>query len=276
MRVRFGLLSCSGFFRTPDGDGGDAGGGGAGGDADAPKYTQKELEQRIADSHKHWRKGLQKESKEKDTKIAGLETKLSELTAQIEELNQRKATGGTSTPVQDDELQGKIELLERKHAKALDELNRKVEDADRRRAAAEEKAKMTRRDTLLNQALAKAKCIDMTAGYRIFLPDVEFDEDEDTWVLRTPQGNTTSLDEGVASLLPEYLKPATADHGGSGSRTGSPTRRQKVSEFESEKKKLQTLRTQTTQDPNNVELMNRFMGQRNKVNRLEKELAGIK
>lgn len=277
---RFFDVSALPIYMAPD-----AGDGGGGTETETqteePKYTEAELQKRIAESQQRWRKGLQRDLREKDKQVAELSAKLEETQKLIDELEAAKKatqkTGeGDDGSGRDKELEGRLELLERKHARQLEDLQKKVAEAEQARAKAEEKAKLTKRDTLLAQALSDAKCVDQKAGYRYFLPDVVWDADEEEWRIETPEGNLVSFAEGVKDLLPDYLKPASTQVGGSGSKTGSPARRQKMNELETAKKVLEECAKEVKARPQDNNALNKWSRQRRIVQSLETALAQLK
>lgn len=277
MRFRFLDVFALPFCMAPDDGAGAGGSGGADEDQDAePKYTEKDLQQRIAQSQERWRKGLQRDLKEKDKQVAELTSRLEQTQKQITELQAQKSEAGEGAGKdRDKELEGRIELLEKKHARQLEELQKQVQAAEQARVAAEQKARLTTRDTLLKQALAEAKCVDVNGGFRILLPEVVYDEDEEDWRIQTPQGNLVTFSEGVKEMLPDYLKPASTQVGGSGSKTGSPARRQKMTELESAKKRLEELKQDAKARPNNVTAIDSWNRQKRIVAKLESELASL-
>jgi hypothetical protein len=112
-------------------------------------------------------------------------------------------------------------------------------------------------------------------AFRTLLPEVFMDEVDEDWRMKTPGGNVVGLDEGVKELLPDYLKPATAQ-GGSGAKTGSPAKRQLASELEVEKAKLEKLTQDLRARPDNIDLTDRYSLQNRKVKKLEADLAAVK
>jgi len=247
------------------GDGGGTGGGSSGG-GDDKRFSQEDLDKQLAASMKKWRRQLQKDNAEKDKKIAGLEQSLADLKSELESASDGGDDGADKT------VEGRFELLEKKHKREMEELNQKLEAESAARQTAEQKAHTARRDTELTRALEKGGCVDLKAGYRYFLPDVTYDDVEDVFLLEMENGKQVPLNDGVKDLLPDYLKRASSQGGGAGtSGSGSPrTRDQKVAALEQKKKELAELRRNT--DGSKRHEMMVYMARKREVEAMEREL----
>jgi hypothetical protein len=231
------------------GDGGGAGGsgdGGAEGDgAGEKKYTEEEFKKRLEESletsMKRWRKNLQKDlesaTKEKEELLA----KLKDVEEQMQKAQQSKG---------DDTVEGRIELLKKEHERKYATLQEQLNKETDARKIAEQRAKETRRDTLLQGALAQAGCRDLRVGYRLLLPEVELDpEEEDVWKIRTPGGNLVEINaETMQELLPDYLKTPATVGAGSGSQSGTVRREQRRADLEEKEKRLEQMRATARRD----------------------------
>jgi len=271
------------FLAPDDGSGGGAGGksdagdgddkGDAGDEGDEPKYTDAELKAKIEESMKRHRRQLQRDVKEKDKALEDLRKLADEQKVKAEELEAALATKGDDDP----ELKGKLELMEKRFTRELKDAQEKITAAQDAQKIAELKSKETRRDTLLRAAITKAGCMPEASdtAFRAMLPEVFMDEVDEDWRMKTPQGNVVGLDEGVKDLLPDYLKPATAQ-GGSGAKTGSPAKRQIAAELEVEKSKLEKLTIELKARPDNIDLTDRWSFQKRKVEQLVAGLESAK
>ena len=139
------------------GDGGDGGAGGTGGDGDGgtggsgdspPTFTEEQVNKRIEESMKRWRKTLQKDNAAKDKTIGELQGQLTQLQEELAALKPKEGGEGDSKTVE-----GRIELLEKRHAKQLEEMQTKLKDEIAKREAAEQQACERHRDTQIFKAL---------------------------------------------------------------------------------------------------------------------------
>lgn len=226
---------------TKSADDGDSGG------EDEKKFTQKDLDEKIAASMKHWRKGMQKELSEKDTQLKAVQVEYEELKKELEQKTAVIASGKDKT------MEGQIELLQTKHQRQLEELRKEIETEKVAREAAEKKAFETRRDNEIYKALEVAGCIDSRIGYRVLAPEVQYDAEENNFFMHTKGGKLVGLEEGVREFLPDYLKRPATDASGSGSKTGSRSKNAKVSELEAKKKRFEEMtKTVNRRDRNAV------------------------
>ncbi len=222
-----------------DGDANAGGSGGGTGDAAAQekKYTEEELKKRVDEtvenSMKRWRKQLQKDLESTTKEKEELAAKLKDMEEQIK----------SQQPKPDDTVEGRIELLKKEHERRYATLQEQLNKETDARKVAEQRAKETRRDTLLMGALGPI-CRDLKAGYRLLLPEVELDpEEEDVWKIRTPGGNLVEINvETMKELLPDYLKTPVSLGGGSGSQSGPVRREQRRADLEEKEKRLEELK----------------------------------
>lgn len=212
-------------------------------DDDVPKYSERELQEKIKQSMIKWRKGLQKQaskSEELEKRAADAEAREKDKDSRIEELERQiqKFREGVNP-----EAAAEMEIQVKKFQRELAEKDKKVEEAEKRVQAAELKAKEVRRDYLLNEALAAASCIDMEGGRRYFLKEIKWDKETEDWGMETEEGNPCSVMTGVKDKLPDYLRPAAMQRGGSGLVTGHPKRVAMEKDLEREEAKLRELKS---------------------------------
>lgn len=243
----------------------DDGKGGEGSDDDDdPVYTEAEFKRKMEESMKRHRRNLQRELKKKEKDAESFQSQMQELQTRLEETEAQLAK-----KVEDDpELKGQLEVQQRRYEREMSEIKKTLEEEKQARIAAQEKAKQTQRDIKFKSSLVKAGTIDVEAAFKIMIDSVVFDDVDEDWRFKTPEGNILSLDEGAAEFLPEYLKPAAARQGGSGTRTGSPRQRQLVSELENEKKKLEAMRAEVIRNPTNNMALSQYGLQKKKVQEL--------
>jgi hypothetical protein len=219
------------FFSPDGGEGSGAGGSEGGGTAVAdeeeeegegePKsFSQEDLDRIIKDRVK----GLNRDLKKKEQEQKTLEKKLVELEEKLAKLDAESGLSGGGAD--DKTIQGQLELQKKRFERQLQEMETKFAESEKGRLAAEEKQRVIRRDTELQQALVSAGCIPeaLVAGKLYFQPQLEWDGEE--WLFRTKSENLVSIAEGVAEELPKYMRPSAMTSGGSG--TGTTKEKQRV------------------------------------------------
>lgn len=243
-----------------------------GGDGDDDVYyTEKELKAKIEESMKRHRRTLQRTVKEKEKEAEELAKKLKEQEIRFKDLEEQLAKRDGDDP----ELKGRLELMERKHERALAELREQVEASEQARLKAENDAKITRRDTLLRAEISKTNCLDSEAAFILMRERVFWDEVEDDWRLRTNDGNVVDFTL-VGDLLPEWLKPASTRQGGSGTRTGTPAKRKVYEELESAKKAHEQLTAEARRNPKDVRLVDAWQHSKKKLAELQQQFDSLK
>jgi hypothetical protein len=241
-------------------NGGAGDGEGAGGDGNVKTYTEAEVQEQLKQSMMRHRKGLQEELKKKDDALAQLQQ-------QINDLQLKSADAG----IDDKTLEGKLELQQKKFEREIEQLNARLVEEEKKRVAAEAKATQTRRDTLINEALVAAGCRDLKVGFRTVLPEVEYDDVEDDWLVKTPGGKLVSLKDGLKELLPDFLKVSSAQEGGSGSRSGNVKREQRLAELDRETKAMAELHKTATRTGKENDL-HAYLKKKREVAALKNEL----
>lgn len=199
--------------------------------------SQEQLNRMMADN----RRQLTKQNQELQEKLGEVLEQNKELSVRVDELS-TKIDPPEPVAVEDQDkpeyLRGEIERLETQHKQQIDDLKTELVSEKTAREEAEYRRLETERDRQLTDALQAAGCIDLEAGRRIFLPQVERDGDAEGWTYKTKVGEFTSITDGIAEELPDYLKPPVMPGGGSGSRTGSPSKKKRQGELDSAEEKL--------------------------------------
>lgn len=226
---------------------GDAGGAGTPedkgkGGADDPNkgktFSQEDVNRFLADHKRNLKEQLTKYENDLKAKDQTLE----ELQAsQMEILNTLKTLGGggddgkskpiiNTDPNRDlkdiiKDTVGTIQKLAEANEtfeEKLGELQSGFEAEQAMREIAEEEALISERDSMLQRALLKNNCLDIKNALKLFEDMVEIDTDTGQWFIVDDENNTEySLAEGVAKLLPDYMKKPLTQRSGSGS--GSPS-----------------------------------------------------
>ena len=122
------------------------------------------------------------------------------------------------------------------------ELEGKLETEAALREIAEEEGLIAERDALVQRALISVGCTDIKVAMKLFEDNIEVDEETGQWfVVDDETKEEWPLKEGVAKLLPDYMKKPLTGKGGAGS-TGSKdallsdvqTNKAKLSEIDGE------------------------------------------
>lgn len=205
-------------------------------------------------------------AKERRTFQAKLDEQKESHRAEIEKL---KPVSNEPAP---EDLRGQMELLSKRHEREQQTLQAQLQQYKVDLEIEKRKRLETQRDKELSDALSMSQCIDMKAGHRYFLPDIEYDPEEERWMFRTASGNLVSISDGVAEAIPAYLRPATVNSGGSGSTRGSPQKAARQRNLEAEKKKLQELHETAKKSGRQQDLVD-YKKQKAQVAKLESELG---
>jgi hypothetical protein len=266
------------IFMEADGAGGGGGGGGGDGDGDPgggggggeKTYTEAEYKAGIEDAVKKRVAKMQRELKVRDKDAEGTKKQIEDLQTQLKELEDalEKAKGAP-----DEKHKGELDLLQKKFDRELESLKSQLETETAARKEAEESRKVAEGDNLLVSALKDAKCRDMKAGQRYFKPQMEWDDVENQWMLRSENGGLVKIDDGIKEEMPDYLKPSSMDGGGSGASGGAPRRRPQQAELEKLKKELVEAQQKVVQSQGSATALTAFRKIKQKVAALEKELS---
>lgn len=220
-------------------------------------FTQEDVN-RLMNTHK---KALKAELDEVKKQIAAKDQELAALRQRME-----------PQPLPDD-LKGQLELLQKKHDRQMELLEKQLNEERKNREAEYQKRLDAERDRLLEAALAKAQCIDTEVGYRAFLPQCFYDADEQRWLFRLKSSNVVSIEAGIAEELPPYLKRPQAAGRGSGSYTSSATpkaeaKKQALVDAKAREAKAKAIAQSSNRESDRVAWREAFK----EVQRLEKEL----
>lgn len=245
----------------------DTGGGDGGGDGNDETFTKEQVEQMIqgrVTKLKSTVAELQKQltdAQKTGEKVAALEAKIAELSA-----------NNPPTPANPSDLEGKLKLLESKHANEIKQLTEKVSTLNTEREAEKTRRMQVERDTALGEALTEAGCRpDAISVGKAFLGNqVSYDAEEERWVYTLRTGGTVSVKDGVTQELPDYLKEPTLRNGGSGSSSGGKNsqKRTALQEAKAELQKAQQAAMSGREDD-----MAKYMSLKRKVGQLEAELV---
>lgn len=259
-------LSCLGIvapnlFFSPDSGGGEGGGTGEGeGGGEEKKFTQADLDRMIKE---RLRKAERESKADKDA--------LKTLQAQVAELQDQLKKKDPADPLPAD-VQGQIDLLRRENERKTLDLQNKLEAMEKERNSERQKREEGERDRELSDALSECGCTDMKMGKRMFMPQIVRDGDSWMFELSNDKG-LVSIAQGVKEELPNYLRPASMQGGGSGSTGGSPKTAAKRKELEDERKKLKEMEIQATKAGGRQDFIMAFQRQKRKVADLERSLT---
>jgi hypothetical protein len=198
-------------------------------------FTQEEVNSLLAKN----KRNLQQENRALKERLEKTDLTLSEIKAEME-----KSKNPPDEEQVPDTLEGKIELMEKRHQRALEEYQKKLDNLEAEKTQERTKRLEKERDTEILNALQEAGCIDHTGGMRYALPQVEWDNTEQKWIFKTKSGNFVSILDGVTEELPDYLKSPQMNSGGSGIGSGSPRKQAKIRELDDAKKKLEGFQQQ--------------------------------
>jgi len=268
-------------FLAPDD--GAAQGGAGGGDGDGTDsstgsgsqktFTQEEVNALIEQSQKRWRKGLQKDNETKAKQLEELQKSLQETKEEMELL--KTGVKKDDTPK---DLEGQFELFKRRTERETISLKEQLEQEKKAREKAEEEALRTKRDTAIFEALATAKCRSDAhrAAFRYVVDDVTWEPEEGAFFYHTQDDKMVKLKDGIQEYLPDFMKESQVQGGGSGSRTGTPRRNQKLLELEAMQKELERKEKEVRRNPQDYEAVNQWQRQKREVQKLKQELDSLK
>lgn len=258
-------------------DGGDNGGGGAGGDDDGGTATiskeehQKEIE-RLQKKFDNSSAELRRLSQSKEKELKAELEKTTDRLKELEKLTQGDLDDNDLPP----KIKGKIEVIRDGFNKQYSELKTRFEESQKALEEEHKRRLEVERDRQLSDALQAAGCRDNVGGRRYFVPDIEFDDDSKTWMLRTQQGNLVSIADGVQAGLPDYLKDPATVGGGSGASGGTVKAATSQKQLELLDKEIQTLQKEMETSPNSDSLAAKVLQKIRDRDSLKKKLASTK
>lgn len=230
-------------FFAPDDGGGSGGSGGADDDPpneddeDEPKYSEKQLQERINAAVQKRLAKAARDSKVADKTSEQQQAEITRLTTEVQDLKEAlQKTEGSG-----DKNKGQLEILQKQYDRELKQLRSELDVEKKAREQAEKARRDGERAQALDAALTTARCKDMKAGRRYFDPQIIWDEVEAKWMFQTDSNNIVDIAVGVAEEMPDYLKPP-AMSGGSGSQSGSPkvqAQRKEIQRLEKELEEAQ-------------------------------------
>lgn len=207
-------------------------------------FTKEENEQIIQGRITKTKKELEeakavKEQHEKDLKEAR------------EELD--KIKNPPPPPPGDADIVGRMKLYEERTEKKMALLEEQLAAEKKAKEIEIEKRRLTDRDRQLSEALQKSNIREdaIALGMHHFSHQLEYFADEDKWVFNLSVGGQVSISEGVEAEMPDYLRRASVDHGGSGTRSGGSrgtVQQAQITALQQDADKLEKVARQSAQD----------------------------
>lgn len=226
------------------------------------QFNQEQVDKLIQDRVKK----LDRENKEYIKKSADLQAQLTSLSDKLKELEKKPE-------VPPDDVQGQLNILNEKHKREMEGLVGKLTDVEKKLSTSEEKRLLIERDKDLDAALIKSGCHDLKAGRRIMIPQTVYDQVDEKWIFNLEKtGGTVSIEEGVEEELPDYLRKARVERGGSGSTSSERVRTRKASELEAEEKLLLAMRDKISSTGGKPQDLVSYQQKKRHVEALKKEL----
>lgn len=240
-----------------------------GGGDDPPPPPEKKFTQDDFDREIGKRLGkLKTENANKDQQITKLNEQISKLTERLDEIEQKKGGGGS------DPSKGEWEVQQRKLQVQVENLTTALENEKKLRVQAEQARVLSERDSMLRRLLRDAGAKDPEKGaFRYIIDDVTYDDDEQSWVIRMPSGNTAKITKDVlAEVLPDYMKePATRDGGSGATSAAGKARKQKQSQLEEQRAVVAEAAKLVKAHPMNNSYLVEWERQKKKLSQLEAE-----
>lgn len=181
-------------------------------------FTQEQLNSILAD-HKRTLQaenaGLKEQIGQLSKQWEEFQTMLSSMVGEEGELEEEPETA--SSGESEDEINKRLAWLQKKHQQELDALRGTVENEKKLRMDAEERRKLTERDSALADALVKNDVVSLEGGMKYFRDNLYYDDPTGKWKYRAKDGLTFDIDEGIREELPPWLKKPSSTVGGSGS-----------------------------------------------------------
>ena len=150
-----------------------------------------------------------------------------------------------------------------KTRKTLEDLTKQAGEERERRERAESSRLETLRDSVLNQALVKANCIDPEAGVLLLRDRVTYDAKLGRHTYTTKDGEPLTVSDGVIKEMPSYLKRAASETGGSGSGSGHSVSDQELTGLEATAKQAEAA---ARQRPNDMRAMGEYQRAKRALN----------
>lgn len=172
---------------------------------------------------------------------------IKDMQAQIETLknNPNPSPAPTDPPLPpnagDQTAEGRLKILEQKFTQMQSSLTGKLEILQKEKDDEKKKRLEMQRDAEVRDILNEIGCVELQAGLRQFLPQIE--QDGEDWVYRMRTGEIITIKEGITAEMPAWLKaPRTGDRGGAGVTGARAQKAQATSDLQREKTKLDDLR----------------------------------
>lgn len=222
-------------------------------------YTQEQVDGREARARRAHERKLREIEAEFTKKIQALEAKVNAPLPPV-----------LADPTED----GKVEILTRRHQRTIEEMEARIAAQEQAVETERKKRMELERDRLLDDALSAAGVTEknLKAARRFFLPDIEFDEIDAKWMIRTPSGALTDIADAVQEYLPDGLKPSKIARGGAGTQGGVPARAQRAQRaLEEARQKLASLKADCAKRPNDNGILTHFTRQKQLVRQLESD-----
>lgn len=258
------------LYMMPEGD--DSGGGGAPPAPPAPPEEQM-ISKAEAD------KQAAQQRRKHDRQMKEMQKKMEEQQAELEKLKSKPAPptppNGNPNPTGDPAVDGKLEIMEAKFSRQIEDLQGQVQSANEAAEAERQKRLQLERQQLIDKALAEAGVVTkhLVQARRFFDPQIEWDQLEERWMFRTQSGNIVEIAEGVAAEMPDNLK-STKMKGGAGTTAGMPAKKKAQHDaLQAAKKRMTEIQAEMKKAGPKNHLLAQFSRAKNEVARLEKELA---
>lgn len=261
--------SGAGSGDAGDDDGsGEGDGGSSRNDDDEPKYSEKDLRDRIENAVKSRLNKANRDLRLKDHDIQKLQDENSKLK---ERLDEAEATIKSYAENPDKRNEGEIDNLTKKFERETAALRAELEQEKKARETAEKARRDSLRDRMLDEALVAVGCKDMRAGRRIFLPQIKWDEVDQNFMFEKENGTMVEIRDGVEEEMPDYLKPP-AMRGGSGSEPMNAKQRARRTELDKQERDLADLQKKLQANPNDRSLLTQISVSKRNIKRLKAEL----
>lgn len=181
-------------------------------------FNQDQLNGILAD-HK---RTLQAENAALKEQIGQLSTQWSEFQAMLsnmvgEEEGSENEEEVSSSAEGEDEVNKRLAWLQKKHEQEIAALRGTVEQEKKLRLDAEERRKLTERDSVLADALVSNDVVSLEGGMKYFRDNLYYDDTTGKWKYRAKDGLTFDVGEGIREEMPSWLKKPSNVGGGSGS-----------------------------------------------------------
>jgi hypothetical protein len=259
------LYTC---MATPPPDDGALGADGGGSAPPPPPLETPPTDAKFSDKDMAaLRRKHEREMKKRDKEFENLK-------AQLEEL---KTPPPPVEPEPDQkDLAGRLELMEKKHVRQIDDLQIQLSTAETKAAEERENRRRIERDRLLDKALEMAECTNKNRHIAVdhFRTKIAWDEVDEKWMYRTKNGNLVDIMDGIQEEIPDIFKEPRTNRGGAGTQSGMPPNKARLAQqLEHEEQKLKEIYAKGGRMRSNVQ---KFQQQKRKVNELKEQLASMK